>query len=36
VSAETTLADEHCHQKEAERGAMLGKTALAAEQRCSL
>jgi hypothetical protein len=31
-----TLADEHCHQKEAECGATLGETALAAKQRGSL
>jgi hypothetical protein len=35
VLVETTLANEHHYQKEAERGAMLGETALAAE-RCSL
>jgi hypothetical protein len=36
VSAVTTLANECCHQREAERGTTLGETALAVEQRWSL
>jgi hypothetical protein len=33
--AETTLADECCHQEAEERGATLGETVLAKERCCS-
>jgi hypothetical protein len=36
VAVETTLVDERCCQKEAERGATLGETALTTEQRRSM